>query len=143
MGATEPRQKMTEEYEQNHDQVQLFIDIINKITVDEMKRVVQKYRTFTNASANAFTNASANASAKASASAFTNTSASAKAFTNANAKAYEYAFINAYTYANAMRNTTLALVVRGLISTEDFEIIIEPCRFILERLGIVEPKEES
>ncbi len=35
-----------------------------------------------------------------------------------------------------------ALVVRDLISTKDFEILIAPCRFLLEELGIVEPLEE-
>jgi hypothetical protein len=36
-----------------------------------------------------------------------------------------------------------ALVVRDLISTKDFEILIAPCRFLLEELGIVEPLEEQ
>ncbi len=35
-----------------------------------------------------------------------------------------------------------AFVVRDLISTKDFEILIAPCRFLLEELGIVEPLEE-
>ncbi len=35
------------------------------------------------------------------------------------------------------------LVVRNLISVEDFEILISPCRFLLEELGIVEPLEEQ
>ena len=38
--------------------------------------------------------------------------------------------------------TSGALVVRDLISTKDFEILIAPCRFLLEELGIVEPLEE-
>ncbi len=36
-----------------------------------------------------------------------------------------------------------ALVVRDLISTKDFEILIAPCRFLLEELGIVEPLAEQ
>ena len=36
-----------------------------------------------------------------------------------------------------------ALVVRDLISTKDFEILIAPCRFLLEELGIAEPLEEQ
>ncbi len=36
-----------------------------------------------------------------------------------------------------------ALVVRDLIATKDFEILIAPCRFLLEELGIVEPLEEQ
>ncbi len=36
-----------------------------------------------------------------------------------------------------------ALVVRDLISTKDFEILIAPCRFLLEELGIVEPLKEQ
>ncbi len=35
------------------------------------------------------------------------------------------------------------LVVRYLISIEEFEILIAPCRFLLEELGIVEPLEEQ
>ncbi len=35
------------------------------------------------------------------------------------------------------------LVVRNLISVEDFEILIAPCRFLLEELGIVEPLEDQ
>ena len=34
-----------------------------------------------------------------------------------------------------------ALVVRDLISTEDFEILVAPCRFLLEELGIATPIE--
>jgi hypothetical protein len=36
-----------------------------------------------------------------------------------------------------------ALVIRDLIPTEDFEILIAPCRFLLEELGIVGPLEEQ
>ena len=36
-----------------------------------------------------------------------------------------------------------ALVVRDLIEIKDFEILIAPCRFLLEELGIVEPLEEQ
>ena len=39
--------------------------------------------------------------------------------------------------------TSGALVVRDLISSKDFEILIAPCRFLLEELGIVEPQEEQ
>lgn len=35
------------------------------------------------------------------------------------------------------------LVVHNLISVEEFEILIAPCRFLLEELGIVEPLEEQ
>ena len=35
-----------------------------------------------------------------------------------------------------------ALVIRDLISTKDFEILIAPCRFLLEELGIVEQLRE-
>ena len=36
-----------------------------------------------------------------------------------------------------------ALVIRDLIPTKDFEILVEPCRFLLEELGIVERLEEQ
>ncbi len=35
------------------------------------------------------------------------------------------------------------LVVRDLIATKDFEILIAPYRFLLEELGIVEPLREA
>jgi CelD/BcsL family acetyltransferase involved in cellulose biosynthesis len=38
--------------------------------------------------------------------------------------------------------TSSVLVVRNLISVEDFEILISPCRFLLEELRIVEPLKE-
>jgi len=36
-----------------------------------------------------------------------------------------------------------ALVVRDLITTEDFEILIAPCRFLLEELEIIEPVQKT
>jgi len=54
----------------------------------------------------------------------------------ATASAYAYAYASASAYAFA------AIAVRNQISVEDFEILIQPVRFILERLEIVEPISE-
>ncbi len=127
---------MTNKDVPNYKQVALFIDSIDKITVDEIKRVIKNYRT--NASNNAFSNTYTRAYTRAHSNTYANTT------TGAYKNAYTHALVNAYDtidtnmYANAVSNTTLALVSRDTISVEDFEILISPCKFLLEELGIVD-----
>jgi len=54
--------------------------------------------------------------------------------------AFAFAFAKAYAYASA--SASAAIAVRNQLSVEDFEILIQPVRFILERLDIVEPISE-
>jgi len=118
----------------NHEQVALFIESIDKITVDEIKRVIKNYRA--NAYDNAYSNSYARAYTRAHDNAHSNTTTGAykSAYTYALAKAYDT--IDTNIYATAVSNTTLALVSRDTISAPEFEILISPCRFLLEELGI-------
>ncbi len=132
---------MSNEDVPNPEQVALFIDSIDKITVDEIKRVIKKYRA--NAYDNAYSNTYARAYTRAYSNTYSNTTTRAykNAYTYALAKAYDT--IDTNIYATAVSNTTLALVSRDTISVGDFEILISPCRFLLEELGIVEPLEKG
>ncbi len=120
----------------NHEQVELFIESIDKITVDEIKRVIKNYRA--NAYDNSYSNTYALAYTRAHSNTYSNitTGAYKNAYTHALDKAYDT--IDTNMYATAVSNTTLALVSRDTISVEDFEILIAPCRFLLEELGIVD-----
>ncbi len=124
---------MTNKDVPNHEQVTLFIDSIDKITVDEIKRVIKNYRA--NAYDNAYSNSYARAYTRAHDNAYSNTT------TGAYKSAYTYALkaydtIDTNIYANAVSNTTLALISRDTISAPEFEILISPCRFLLERLNL-------
>lgn len=125
----------------NHEQVALFIDSIDKITVDEIKRVIKNYRA--NAYDNAYSNTYARAYTRAYDNAYSNTTTRAykSAYTYALTKAYDT--IDTNIYATAVSNTTLALLSRSTISSEDFEALISPCRFLLDDLGIVDSLEKE
>ncbi len=124
---------MSNKDEPNHEQVALFIDSIDKITVDEIKRVIKNYRA--NAYDNAYSNTYARAYTRAYDSAYSNTTTRAykNAYTCARVK---YDTIDTNIYATAISNTTLALIARATISIEDFEALISPCKFLLDNLGI-------
>jgi hypothetical protein len=125
----------------NHEQVALFIDSIDKISVDEIGRVIKNYRA--NAYDNAYSNTYARAYTRAHKNTYADTTTRAykNAYTCALAKANDT--IDTNMYATAVSNTTLALLSRDTSTIEDFEILISPCRFLLEELGIVDSLEKG
>ena len=122
----------------NYEQVKLFIDCIDQLSVEEIKRVIKNYRA--NANNNAYSNSYAGAYTRAHISDYSKTMVDTykNAYTQTRAKAYEAIdTIDTNMYATAVSNTALALASRDTISMEDFEILISTCRFLLEELGIV------
>ncbi len=122
-------------YGPNHNQVALFIDNIPTMTIDEAREIQHKREEILNDSAWSSARDSAWSSAK--------TSVRKAAWDAAKISAWDAAQDSAKASVRACVSASQALVVRDLISVEDFEILISPCRFIFEKLGIVEPLEEE
>ena len=109
-------------YGENTEEVQKFIDWMATATDEEMRTIYDDHEkrdreVHAHAYANAYVHVYSCTSAHAS-------------------------YTIAYTSAcSALNYAGYALCVRRLITTEDFEILTAPVRFVLERLGVVKSFE--
>ena len=123
------------------EQVSLFIVSVNKITVDEIRRVIKNTRA--NAHDNAYSNTYARAYTLAYSNTFSITTTDSYKSAHSRALAKDFDSIDTNMYATAVSNTILALLSRDVSTIENFAILISPCRFLLEELGIVDSSEKG
>lgn|GEM_PF-1302222 len=137
---------MTNQDNPNHEQVSLFLNRLEILTDEEKEKLQQNTSELIQDSvwkskmANAWH--SAGYAARDSTGYSARDSARALAWVSARDSARNLGGKSLFPSREAARASG-ALVVRDLISTKDFEILIAPCRFLLEELGIVEPLEEQ
>jgi activator of HSP90 ATPase len=128
---------MTNEYGPNYEQVSLFINRSKILTEEEVKVIDQNESELLANSARDLARHAAMKSAQRAAQGAAMKSAWKSTYKSAQSAGQSEAMKSAMKSAR----TAQALVVRDLISTKDFEILIAPCRFLLEELGIVDPLE--
>ncbi len=130
---------MTNQDNPNHEQVSLFLNRLEILTDEEKEKLQQNTSELIQDSA--WKSKMANAWHSAGYAA--RDSARALAWVSARDSARNLGGKSSLFPSREAARASGALVVRDLISTKDFEILIAPCRFLLEELGIVEPRQEQ